>query len=68
MKVSKPVLYSRLFLQIIIIFLGTLIIIQAFTTEASLTYRAVGFAVLAYGLFRFYQSLSLLFRGRGNGG
>jgi hypothetical protein len=68
MKISKPVLYSRLFLEVIIIALGIIIVKQAFSLHASTGYLLIGLAVIAYGIFRLYGTLSLLLRGKRNGG
>ncbi|MBC7329175.1 hypothetical protein H5T88_02335 [bacterium] len=68
MKVSKPVLYSRLFLEVIIVALGIIIVKQAFLLHASTTYLLIGIAVIAYGIFRLYGTLILLLRGKRDGG
>jgi hypothetical protein len=67
MKVNKPVLYSRLFLEAIIIALGIIIVKQALSLHASTTYLSIGIAVIAYGIFRLYGTLVLLLRGKRDG-
>jgi hypothetical protein len=68
MKTSKPLLYSRLFLEAIIITLGIIIVKQAFSLHASTPYLLIGLAIIAYGIFRLYGTLSLLLRGKRDGG
>jgi hypothetical protein len=68
MKTSKPLLYSRLFLEAIIITLGIIIVKQAFSLHALTGYLLIGLAIIAYGIFRLYGTLSLLLRGKRDGG
>ncbi|MBC7327114.1 hypothetical protein H5T87_03245 [bacterium] len=63
MRPSKAVLYSRLFMQIIIVFLGVLIVLQGIVREATLIYDFVGVAIVLYGIYRLYGTLQLLLKG-----
>lgn len=63
MRQSKTVLYSRLFMQIIIIFLGCMIVVQGLIREATFLYDFIGMAIIAYGIYRLYGTLILLLGG-----
>ncbi len=65
MRPSKTVIYSRFFMQILIIFLGFMILIQGLIREAPLIYHFVGVAIIAYGAYRLYGTLILLLGGNG---
>jgi len=65
MRPSKAVLYSGLFMQIIIVFLGLMILLQGLLREATFLYDFIGVAIIAYGVFRLYGTLSILLGGKG---
>jgi len=68
MNLGKTVLYSRLFMQLLIIFLGLMIVVQGVLRKANFVYDFLGVAIIAYGAYRLYGTLSLLFKGDGKNG
>lgn len=68
MNLGKTVLYSRLFMQLLIIFLGLMIVVQGVLRKASFVYDFLGVAIIAYGAYRLYGTLILLFKGDGKNG
>lgn len=64
MRPSKAFLYSRLFMQLLIIFLGFMILVQGLISQATFIYDFIGAAIILYGMYRLYGTILLLFGGK----
>lgn len=64
MKLGPLLLWTRLAMHILLIFLGGVIIVQGIERKAYPLYIALGIFICLYGIFRLRESLSLMRRGK----